>query len=179
MSRIGNAPVVIPAGVEIKLDGSFMKVKGPHGELEYTFNENIKISMKDGVVKVERPNNNKENRSLHGTTRALIQNMVTGVSSKFKKELEMVGVGYKSSVAGKKLVINAGYSHPVEMEIPAGLTVEVPQSTKIIISGIDKQVVGAFASNVRKVRPPEPYKGKGIKYIDEHIRRKVGKTGSK
>ena len=179
MSRIGNAPVVIPAGVEIKLDGSFMKVKGPHGELEYTFNENIKISMKDGVVKVERPNNNKENRSLHGTTRALIQNMVTGVSSKFKKELEMVGVGYKSSIAGKKLVINAGYSHPVEMEIPAGLTVEVPQSTKIIISGIDKQVVGAFASNVRKVRPPEPYKGKGIKYIDEHIRRKVGKTGSK
>lgn len=179
MSRIGNAPVVIPAGVEIKLDGSFVKVKGPHGELEYTFNENIKISMEDGVVKVERPNNNKENRSLHGTTRALIQNMVTGVSSKFKKELEMVGVGYKSSVAGKKLVINAGYSHPVEMEIPAGLTVEVPQPTKIIISGIDKQVVGAFASNVRKVRPPEPYKGKGIKYIDEHIRRKVGKTGSK
>ena len=179
MSRIGNAPVVIPAGVEIKLDGSFVKVKGPHGELEYTFNENIKISMEDGVVKVERPNNNKENRSLHGTTRALIQNMVTGVSSKFKKELEMVGVGYKSSVAGKKLVINAGYSHPVEMEIPVGLTVEVPQSTKIIISGIDKQVVGAFASNVRKVRPPEPYKGKGIKYIDEHIRRKVGKTGSK
>lgn len=179
MSRIGNAPVVIPAGVEIKLDGSFVKVKGPHGELEYTFNENIEISIEDGVVKVERPNNNKENRSLHGTTRALIQNMVTGVSSKFKKELEMVGVGYKSSIAGKKLVINAGYSHPVEMEIPAGLTVEVPQSTKIIISGIDKQVVGAFASNVRKVRPPEPYKGKGIKYIDEHIRRKVGKTGSK
>ena len=179
MSRIGNAPVVIPAGVEIKLDGSFVKVKGPHGELEYTFNENIKISMEDGVIKVERPNNNKENRSLHGTTRALIQNMVIGVSSKFKKELEMVGVGYKSSVAGKKLVINAGYSHHVEMEIPAGLTVEVPQPTKIIISGIDKQVVGAFASNVRKVRPPEPYKGKGIKYVDEHIRRKVGKTGSK
>ena len=179
MSRIGNAPVVIPAGVEIKLDGSFVKVKGPHGELEYAFNKNIKISMEDGVVKVERPDNNKENRSLHGTTRALIQNMVTGVSSKFKKELEMIGVGYKSSVAGKKLVINAGYSHPVEMEIPAGLTVEVPQPTKIIISGIDKQVVGAFASNVRKVRPPEPYKGKGIKFEGEVIRRKEGKTGKK
>ena len=179
MSRIGNAPVVIPAGVEVKLDGSLVKVKGPHGELEYTFNENIGISMEDGVVKVERPNNSKVNRSLHGTTRALIQNMVTGVNSKFKKELEMVGVGYKANIAGKNLVINAGYSHPVEMEIPEGLTVEVPQPTKIIISGIDKQVVGAFASNVRKVRPPEPYKGKGIKYSDEQIRRKVGKTGSK
>ena len=179
MSRIGNAPVVVPAGVEVKIEGSYVKVKGPHGELEYSFNDNIKITLEDGVIKVERPNDNKVNRSLHGTTRALIQNMVTGVSSKFKKELEMVGVGYKSSLAGKNLVINAGYSHPVEMEIPEGLSVEVPQPTKIIVTGIDKQVVGAFASNVRKVRPPEPYKGKGIKYSDEHIRRKVGKTGSK
>lgn len=179
MSRIGDAPVVIPAGVEIKLDKSFIKVKGPHGELEYTFNKNIKISTKDGVIRVGRSDNDKESRALHGTTRALIQNMVTGVSSKFKKELEMVGVGYKSSISGNKLIVNAGYSHPIEMKIPVGLTVEVPQPTKIIIFGIDKQVVGAFASNIRKLRPPEPYKGKGIKYIDEHIRRKVGKTGSK
>lgn len=179
MSRIGNAPVVIPSGVEVKIDGSLVKVKGKHGSLEYAFNENMKITMNDGVINVERPNNNKLYRSLHGTTRALIQNMITGVSDKFKKELEMVGVGYKSNVSGKKLVVNAGYSHPVEMEIPEGLTVEVPKPTMIIISGIDKQVVGAFASNVRKVRPPEPYKGKGIKYVGEHIRRKVGKTGSK
>ena len=179
MSRIGNAPVVIPAGVEVKVDGTSVSVKGPHGQLDYTFNSNMIISLEDGILKVARPNNNKDNRALHGLTRALIANMVTGVSTKFTKELEMIGVGYKSSLADGKLVINAGYSHPVEMEIPVELNVEVPQPTKIIISGIDKQVVGAFAANVRKVRPPEPYKGKGIKYSTEQVKRKVGKTGSK
>ncbi len=179
MSRIGNAPVVIPESVEVKIDGAFVSVKGPHGQLEYTFNSNMKISMEAGILKVERPNNNKDNKALHGLTRALIANMVTGVGTKFIKELEMIGVGYKSSLADGKLVINAGYSHPVLMEIPENLTVEVPQPTKIKISGIDKQVVGAFAANVRKVRPPEPYKGKGIKYTTEQVKRKVGKTGSK
>ena len=179
MSRIGNAPVVIPAGVEVKIDGSLVQVKGPHGELEFDFNSNIKVSQEDGVLKVVRPDDSKQNKALHGMTRALIQNMVSGVSSKFKKELEMVGVGYKSSIAGNVLTINAGYSHPVVMEVPEGLSVEVPKPTSIIITGIDKQVVGAFAANVRKVRPPEPYKGKGIKYANEQIKRKVGKTGSK
>lgn len=179
MSRIGKAPVVLPAGVEVYIDGSTVKVKGPHGELESTFSPAMNISLSEGVLTVERPNDSKENKSLHGLTRALIQNMVTGVSAKFTKNLEMVGVGYKSSVSGNTLVINAGYSDPVEMEIPAGLTVDVPQPTKIAISGIDKQMVGAFAANIRKVRPPEPYKGKGIKYADEKIKRKVGKTGSK
>lgn len=179
MSRIGNAPVVIPAGVEVKIDGSLVQVKGPHGELEFDFNSNIKVSQEDGVLKVERPDDSKQNKALHGMTRALIRNMVSGVSSKFKKELEMVGVGYKSSIAGNILTINAGYSHPVVMEVPEGLSVEVPKPTSIIITGIDKQVVGAFAANVRKVRPPEPYKGKGIKYANEQIKRKVGKTGSK
>jgi len=179
MSRIGNAPVVIPAGIEVKIDGAFVSVKGPHGQLEYTFNNNMIISLEEGVLKVARPNNNKENKALHGLTRALIANMVSGVSTKFTKELEMIGVGYKSSLADGKLVINAGYSHPVLMDIPEHLTVEVPQPTKIIVSGIDKQAVGAFAANVRKVRPPEPYKGKGIKYTTEQVKRKVGKTGSK
>ncbi len=179
MSRIGNAPVVVPAGVEVKIEGTFVSVKGPHGQLEYTFNSNMIITLEDGILKVARPNNSKDNRALHGLTRALIANMVSGVSTKFTKELEMIGVGYKSSLSDGNLVINAGYSHPVVMEIPKDLSVEVPQPTKIIISGIDKQVVGAFAANVRKVRPPEPYKGKGIKYSTEQVKRKVGKTGSK
>ena len=179
MSRIGRAPVVIPAGVEVKVSGSEVEVKGPKGKLAFTFNNAMDIAVDGGTLTVSRPNDEKENRSLHGMTRALIQNMVTGVSDGFKKELEMIGVGYKASVSGKKLVINAGYSHPVEMEIGEGLNVETPQPTKIIISGIDKQQVGEFAANVRKVRPPEPYKGKGIKYSDERIRRKVGKTGAK
>lgn len=179
MSRIGNAPVVIPAGVEVNIDGTFVSVKGPHGQLEYTFNNNMIITLEDGILKVARPNNSKDNRALHGLTRALIANMVGGVSTKFTKELEMIGVGYKASMSDGNLVINAGYSHPVVMEVPTDLSVEVPQPTKIIISGIDKQVVGAFAANVRKVRPPEPYKGKGIKYVTEQVKRKVGKTGSK
>lgn len=179
MSRIGNAPVVIPAGVEVKIDGAYVQVKGPHGQLEFDFKSSIKISQEENVLKIERPDDSKQSKALHGMTRALVQNMVTGVSSKFTKELEMIGVGYKSSIAGNVLTINAGYSHPVVMEVPAGLSVEVPQPTKIIITGIDKQVVGAFAANVRKVRPPEPYKGKGIKYTTETIKRKVGKTGSK
>lgn len=179
MSRIGNAPVVIPAGVEVKVDGTNVSVKGPHGQLEYTFNSNMNITLEDGILKVARPNNSKDNRALHGLTRALIANMVSGVSTKFTKELEMIGVGYKSSLSDGNLVINAGYSHPVIMVIPKELNVEVPQPTKIIISGIDKQVVGAFAANVRKIRPPEPYKGKGIKYTTEQVKRKVGKTGSK
>lgn len=179
MSRIGKAPVVIPKGVEINIKGSQVTVKGPKGSLDFTFSPSITVSQEGAEVIVTRPNDEKENRSLHGTTRALIQNMVTGVSAGFTRDLEMVGVGYKASVVGKKLIINAGYSNPVEMDIEPGLEVEVPQPTKIHIKGIDKQLVGAFAANVRKVRPPEPYKGKGIKYSDERIRRKVGKTGSK
>lgn len=179
MSRIGNAPVAIPAGVEVKIDGTFVQVKGQHGQLEFNFNNSMKITQEDGILKVERPDDIKQNKALHGMTRAIIQNMVTGVSAKFTKEMEMIGVGYKAAIAGDKLTINAGYSHPVEMIVPEGLSVEVPVPTKIIISGIDKQVVGALAANIRKVRPPEPYKGKGIKYSTETVKRKVGKTGSK
>ena len=179
MSRIGKAPVVIPKGVEVNVSGSQVAVKGPKGKLEFTFEPVITIKVEDGQVLVSRPDDHKHNRSLHGMTRAIINNMVTGVNTGFQKELNMVGVGYKANLAGKKLVVNAGYSHPVEMEVEAGLEVEVPKPTVIIIKGIDKQQVGAFAANVRSIRLPEPYKGKGIKYADEHIRRKVGKAGSK
>ena len=179
MSRIGKAPVVIPKGVEVNVSGSHVAVKGPKGKLEFTFEPVMTIKVEDGEVLVSRPDDDKHNRSLHGMTRAIINNMVTGVNTGFQKELNMVGVGYKANLAGKKLVVNAGYSHPVEMEVEAGLEVEVPKPTVIIVKGIDKQQVGAFAANVRSIRLPEPYKGKGIKYDDEHIRRKVGKTGSK
>ena len=179
MSRIGKAPVVLPAGVEVYIDGSTVKVKGPHGELESTFSPAMSISLSEGVLTVERPNDSKENKSLHGLTRALIQNMVTGVSAKFTKNLEMVGVGYKSSVSGNTLAINAGYSHPVEMEAPEGITFDLTDANHIVVRGIDKELVGQVANEVRSKRPPEVYRGKGIKYATEHIRRKEGKAGKK
>ena len=176
MSRIGRMPIAIPAGVEVKLDGNTVTVKGPKGELTRTVHENMKVEIKDAEILVTRPNDEKENRALHGLTRTLIANMVIGVTEGFKKELEVNGVGYRSSVEGNKLVLNVGYSHPVEMPLPDGVSAEV-NDKKITISGIDNQKVGQFAAEVREKRPPEPYKGKGIKYVDEYIRRKEGKAG--
>ena len=177
MSRIGKKPVVIPAGVEVKLDGNTVTVKGAKATLTQTVKSPITVEVEGNEVLVARPNDAKENRALHGLYRALINNMVVGVSEGFKKELEVNGVGYRAAVNGKKLVLTVGYSHPVEMDIPEGLTVECPTNNKIVISGADKQQVGQYAAEVRKKRPPEPYKGKGIKYADEHIRRKEGKAG--
>ena len=152
-------------------------MKGPKGELSQKIHDDMKISVVDNVVTVERPTDEANHRALHGLSRSLIQNMVIGVSEGYKKELEIVGVGYRAQKQGKKLVLNMGFSHPVEMEEPQGITFEVPSPTQIVVNGIDKQLVGETAANVRKVRPPEPYKGKGIKYVDEYIRRKVGKAG--
>ena len=177
MSRIGKLPVAIPAGVEVNVEGSTVTVKGPQGTLSRTMNSNMIIKMEDNTVVVERPNDNKENRSLHGLTRTLIANMVEGVSNGFSKTLEIEGVGYRAAKQGKDLVMNLGYSHQVIMSEGNGITIEVPQPNKIIISGIDKQAVGQFAAEVREKRPPEPYKGKGIRYTGEHIIRKEGKAG--
>ena len=180
MSRIGRAPVAIPAGVEVNVaDNNVVTVKGPKGTLTQQFNANLTITVEGNVATVARPNDLKENRALHGLTRSLLNNMVVGVTEGFKKTLEVNGVGYRVALEGNKLVMNLGYSHQVIMEAPAGITVEVPNPNLIIISGFDKQLVGQFAANVREKRRPEPYKGKGIKYSDEVIRRKVGKTGAK
>ncbi|MCQ2460642.1 MAG: 50S ribosomal protein L6 [Clostridia bacterium] len=176
MSRIGRMPIAIPAGVEVKLDGNTVTVKGPKGELTRTVHQNMKVEVNGAEITVTRPDDEKENRSLHGLTRTLIANMVKGVTDGFSKELEVNGVGYRASVEGNKLVLNIGYSHPVEMALPDGINAEV-NDKKITISGIDNQKVGQFAAEVREKRPPEPYKGKGIKYMDEHIRRKEGKAG--
>lgn len=179
MSRIGRLPIVVPAGVDVKIDGSTVTVKGPKGTLTGTYNSKMAIELNDGHITVTRPDDTKENRALHGLTRTLIANMVTGVHTGYKKELEIVGIGYRAALQGKDLVLNVGYSHQVTMTPPEGITVEVPGPNKIVINGYDKQVVGQFASEVRGVRPPEPYKGKGIKYADEVIRRKEGKAGGK
>ena len=180
MSRIGRAPITVPAGVEISIaDNNVVTVKGAKGTLTQQFNANMAIALENGVVTVSRPNDLKENRALHGLTRTLINNMIVGVTEGFKKELDVNGVGYRVAKEGNKLVMNLGYSHQVIMEAPAGITVEVPNPNLIIVSGFDKQLVGQFAANIREKRPPEPYKGKGIKYSDEVIRRKVGKTGAK
>ena len=181
MSRIGRMPIAVPAGVDVKIDGSTVTVKGPKGTLTRTVNENITVALDNGVITVTRPNDQKENRSLHGLNRTLIANMVKGVSEGFSKELEINGIGYRAAKQGKDLVLNIGYSHNVVMTEIEGISIEVPSPNKIIISGPDKQKVGQFAAEVREKRPPEPYKGKGIKYIDEHIRRKEGKAakGSK
>lgn len=177
MSRIGLRPIEIPAGVEVKLDdNNNVQVKGPKGELNKTLHENMKIKIEDNTISVERPNDEKENRSLHGTTRSLIDNMVEGVSKGFQKELEIIGVGYRAQLQGSKLIVNAGYSHPVEIEQEENIEFEVPKNTEIIVKGIDKERVGAIAANIRAIRPPEPYKGKGIRYKGEHVRRKEGKT---
>ena len=177
MSRIGRAPIVIPAGVDVTVDGSTVTVKGPKGELTRTVHSNMTVEKKDGEIIVTRPNDNKENRSLHGLTRTLIANMVTGVEKGFSKELEVNGIGYRAAKQGKDLVLNIGYSHQVIVPEIDGITIDVPSPNKVIISGPDKQKVGQFAAEVREKRPPEPYKGKGIKYADEHIRRKEGKAG--
>ena len=180
MSRIGRAPITVPAGVEINVaDNNVVTVKGPKGTLTQQFNANMAIAMDNGVLTVARPNDAKENRALHGLTRTLINNMVVGVTEGFKKELDVNGVGYRVAKEGNKLVMNLGFSHQVIMEEKDGITIEVPGPNKIIVNGCDKQKVGQFAAEVREKRPPEPYKGKGIKYVDEVIRRKAGKTGGK
>ena len=177
MSRIGKKPIAIPAGVEVKVDANVVTVKGPKGELTQTMHGDMIIKVEAAEVIVERPSEQKLHKSLHGLTRTLVANMVTGVSEGFKKELEINGVGYRAQKQGNKLVLGLGYSHPVEMEDIPGLTVEVPAPNKIIVSGADKQAVGQLAAKIREKRPPEPYKGKGIKYVDERIIRKEGKVG--
>ena len=180
MSRIGKKPVVIPAGVTVNVaEGNVVTVKGPKGELTNTFNADMIINVEGNVLTVSRPTDEANHRALHGLTRTLIANMVEGVEKGFAKELEVNGVGYRAEKKGNQLVMRLGYSHEVIMDEIPGITVEVPSPNKIIIRGIDKQVVGQFAAEVRGKRPPEPYKGKGIKYTDEVIRRKVGKTGGK
>ena len=180
MSRIGRAPIAIPAGVEIKVeDNNVVTVKGPKGALTQQFSSNMTIAVEGAELKVTRPNDAKENRALHGLTRTLIHNMVVGVTEGFKKELDVNGVGYRVAKEGSKLVMNLGFSHQVTVDEVPGITIEVPGPNKIIIHGCDKQQVGQFAAEVREKRPPEPYKGKGIKYSDEVIRRKAGKTGAK
>ena len=180
MSRIGRAPIAIPAGVEIKIEeNNVVTVKGPKGTLTETFSPILTIEQADGVLTVKRPNDAKENRALHGLTRTLLHNMVVGVTEGFKKELDVNGVGYRVAMEGSKLVMNLGFSHQVIVEEVEGIKIEAPTPNKIIISGCDKQQVGQFAAEVREKRPPEPYKGKGIKYTDEVIRRKAGKTGAK
>lgn len=178
MSRIGKKPIEIPNGVTVTINGNTVTVKGPKGELTQSFNPDMDIKLEDNVLTVARPSDSKEHRSLHGTTRSLLFNMVEGVSKGFEKTLELVGVGYRAQKQGNKLVLNVGYSHPVEI-VPEekNLEIEVPANTKIVVKGINKEHVGALAANIRAVRPPEPYKGKGIRYEGEYIRRKEGKTG--
>ena len=180
MSRIGRAPISLPNNVEVTLgEGNLVTVKGPKGTLTQKLSEKMTLTQEGNVIHVTRPNDEKENRALHGLTRTLLNNMVVGVTEGYKKELDVNGVGYRVAKEGKKLTMNIGYSHPVVMEETDGITIEVPSPNKIIISGTDKQKVGQFAAEVRGKRPPEPYKGKGIKYTDEVIRRNEGKTGVK
>lgn len=179
MSRIGKQPISIPQGVEIEIEGNLVKVKGPKGELSRELHKDMIIEMSENQVMVKRPSDEKLHKSLHGLTRTLVSNMVEGVTKGFEKTLELVGVGYRAQKQGNKLVLSVGYSHPVEIEPKEGIEVEVPVPTKIIVKGSDKEAVGALAANIRKVREPEPYKGKGIKYEQERIRRKVGKAGGK
>ena len=177
MSRIGNSPITVPAGVEVKLDGHKITVKGPKGSLEKELHSSMKVTIDGNVIKVERPNDDPSSKSLHGLTRTLINNMVNGVVTEYTRSLEVNGVGYRASKKGKTLVLNLGYSHPVEMEEPAGISFDVPNPNQIIVRGMDKELVGEMAAVIRTKRPPEVYRGKGIKYAEEVIRRKVGKTG--
>lgn len=178
MSRIGQLPITLPDGVDVKIKGTHVHVKGPKGELKHTFPADMDISIEDGDVVVKRPSDERTHRAFHGMTRALINNMVVGVSTGFSKVLEVNGVGYRANLDGKNLILNVGFSHPVKVEPPEGIEFEVDDRTRqIVVKGYDKQVVGHVAADIRKVRPPEPYKGKGIKYLDERIRRKAGKAG--
>jgi len=178
MSRIGKKPIEVPESVTVTLEeNNVVTVKGPKGELKNKFNTDIKIEQEGNVITLTRPSESKDHRSIHGTTRSLLDNMVTGVSKGFERSLELVGVGYRAQLQGQKLVLNVGFSHPVEFTPEAGVEVEVPANTKITVRGIDKERVGALASSIRQVRPPEPYKGKGIRYAGEQVRRKEGKTG--
>ena len=177
MSRIGNKVITIPAGVEVNINDNFATVKGPKGELKQQFDKDMTFNIEGSEITVVRPSDSKRHRTVHGTTRAILANMIEGVSTGFKKELELIGVGYRAQMQGKKLVLSVGYSHPVEFEEIEGITLGVEGNTKVSIEGINKEVVGQYAAKVRAVRPPEPYKGKGIRYVGEYVRRKEGKTG--
>ena len=179
MSRIGRKPITIPSGVNVTLDNTQITVKGPKGSLSRVLHKDMKVNVLENEISVERPSDNKLHRSLHGTTRSVVANMVSGVTEGFTKSLDLVGVGYRANKSGDKLVLNVGYSHPVEINPENGIEFDVPTNTKIIVKGIDKELVGAMAAKVRSVREPEPYKGKGIKYEGERILRKEGKAGKK
>jgi large subunit ribosomal protein L6 len=179
MSRIGKKPIPVPAGVTVTVDGSTVKVKGPKGEMSHRFPSEMTYKLEDGVLTVERPSESKNHRALHGLTRALLANMVQGVTQGFRRGLEIIGVGYRAEKKGKSVVLNVGYSHVVEYPEPEGITITTPSPTVVVIEGIDKQKVGQVAAEIRAVRPPEPYKGKGIRYQGEQVRRKAGKTGAK
>ena len=178
MSRIGNRKLIVPQGVTVTVENNKVTVKGPKGELSLDLVKNISVEVNETELTVSRANDEKNTKAMHGTTNANIKNMITGVTEGFKKDLEIIGVGYRFNLKGNTLVINAGYSHPVEMNIPTGLTVEAPSNTEISVKGIDKVLVGEFAANIRKVRQPEPYKGKGIRYKDEYVQRKEGKKAA-
>jgi len=180
MSRIGNAPVAVPSGVEVTVSGGTITVKGPKGSLSRPIPGDIKINQEDGALTFERPNDERKNKALHGLTRSLVNNMVVGVTDGFKKQLEIVGVGYRAEAQGPNgLRLNLGYSHPVTVTAPEGITFEVPAPTQVVVNGIDKEVVGQVAANIRSIRKPEPYKGKGVRYAGERILRKAGKAGKK
>lgn len=179
MSRIGNKPITVPENVEVRLEGNKITVKGPKGTLEKELHPNIKVTLENNVITVTRPNDEPQNRSLHGLTRTLINNMIVGVVNEYTRTLEINGVGYRAAKQGNKLVLTLGYSHPVEMVEPAGIKYEVPAPNQIIVRGMDKELVGEMAAVIRTKRPPEVYRGKGIKYAEEHIRRKEGKAGKK
>jgi len=179
MSRIGKLPIPVPAGVDVKIDDTLITVKGPIGSLSQSFPREISVKLEDGMIVVTRPDDSKQNRSYHGLIRALVHNMVTGVSKGFETTLDMVGVGYRAQMQGAKLVLSVGYSHPVEFEPGPGLSIEVPAPTRIVVKGADKQAVGQLAADIRKTREPEPYKGKGIRYSNEVVKLKAGKSGKR
>jgi large subunit ribosomal protein L6 len=179
MSRIGKQPIIIPKEVKVEINDNLVSVQGPKGKLSFSFNKLLQLELVDNTLSVKKEKDSKIARSLHGTTRAIIANFVKGVTEGFKKELDIVGVGYKAQMKGKNLDLNLGFSHPVELAIPEGLKVSVPSATRILVEGIDKQQVGQFAAKIRKIYPPEPYKGKGVRYLGEEVRKKIGKALAK
>jgi large subunit ribosomal protein L6 len=179
VSRIGKKPVPVPAGVEVSIDGQTVAVKGPKGSLQRTFTDRVDLTMEEGTVLVARKDDARESRALHGLSRALLANMVIGVADGFRRELAIVGVGYRAALKGAGLELQLGYSHPVQVTAPEGISFEVPEPTRVIVSGIDKEQVGQVAADIRKLRPPEPYKGKGVRYLNEQVRRKAGKAGKR